>query len=897
MRVSCLSSAVALLCLVLVACVCSVATATPMLLHSMAVNPLGAKWVALHPAPMDSLHTLTFNVHPNNLTLFYERLHNLSDPSHPHYGQWMTPSDIHNMTGLTESQLGAFQQWLQAHNISSQHGDAVRYTEGTNALHVMTTVGKAQLLLNTTFHVYNHSALSSNGTGRVIIRQSPMSHSFMPDSVHGLVWSALGMGDTPDDMEHFATLLDGSRWSAPAARPANVGPSHPRHRFATKSTSYYDMYAPAVLDAYYGLPDRSGFVRSQGWSTSNSVGVWEPYGQFYSPTDLQAFSYLQTQTQSRTALPSPTAMGSANSPAAPTMEATLDVQALLALQPEANAVFFLDTPTWNGWLGATNYLLSFSDAQLPKVLSFSYGSTESASQSAAFAAASYNFAVMGARGITVLVSSGDSGANGGGNPQCIYNQPNTYPSYLYASYPATSPFVTAVGATTFTGSAGQMVTNSKLCSLTPAVASAAGVTVSGYGSSYDFVCPTSQANETAVDWYGSGGGFSRLFSQPSYQSAAVQSYLTSGTAMPPAAYYSASGRAIPDVSMYGSGFPIVLKGQLSFVGGTSLSAPAFAAVVSMMNEVSLQCRGTTVGFVNPLLYQMQQQAPAAFHDIRLGNNANCPCLGSSPCACAQSNSCQGYKTAKGWDAVTGLGSPNWPAMQSYLTNLWCSASRPRPPTAAFLYNGASGTYTTPSNPQPLYLRVRLVGAGGGGGGPSTGTAGMSGIAGGTAHFGPFTAGGGGGGLFSSNGNAGGAGGLVSVTAYSGYYLAFNGEAGEGGSWFNSQQASASITGGLGGSSQFGGGGASAYGSTHGAGFGAGGAGGCAGEHSGVSFVESGAGGGAGGYVEAIIWNPAASYSWAAPLGGAGGTNTQLGVYACSGTAGGSAFIAVEAHYQ
>ena len=98
--------------------------------------------------------------------------------------------------------------------------------------------------------------------------------------------------------------------------------------------------------------------------------------------------------------------------------------------------------------------------------------------------------------------------------------------------------------------------------------------------------------EVAVDQFGSGGGFSTMYSQApyaDYQSAAVKKYLatTNASGLPPAAAYNPTYRATPDVSALGEGYQVVQGGKVSVQGGTSASAPAFAALVSLLNEARL----------------------------------------------------------------------------------------------------------------------------------------------------------------------------------------------------------------------------------------------------------------------------------------------------------------------
>ena len=206
------------------------------------------------------------------------------------------------------------------------------------------------------------------------------------------------------------------------------------------------------------------------------------------------------------------------------------------------------------------------------------------------------------------------------------------------------------------------------------------------------------------------------------------------------------------------------------------------------------------------------------------------------------------------------------------------------------FTSGSGTYTTPSAPAPLYIKVRMVGGGGGGAGGGTVGYGLGGTGGNTT-FGTA--------LLVANGGTGtsanlqgGTGGTASLGAAIGFARS-GGYGGSGGVQYIA--ASAEAPGGQGGVSPFGG---SGYGGPPNfAGVAAitnSGSGGGGGGMSPAANCISGGGGGAGGYVDAIITSPGASYTYAV---GAAGTAGAAGVNGYAGGAGGSGFIIVEEFYQ
>ena len=135
-----------------------------------------------------------------------------------------------------------------------------------------------------------------------------------------------------------------------------------------------------------------------------------------------------------------------------------------------------------------------------------------------------------------------------------------------------------------------------------------------------------------------GGGVSDVFALPGYQQSAQVPVSLNPTHF--------KGRGVPDVSGDadpGTGYQIRVDGQDAVFGGTSAVAPLWAALIALLN----QQLGKPLGFLHPTLYA-SPAGPAGFRDITSGNNG-------------------AYSAGKGWDACTGLGSPNGAALSSALT--------------------------------------------------------------------------------------------------------------------------------------------------------------------------------------------------------------------------------------
>lgn len=128
-----------------------------------------------------------------------------------------------------------------------------------------------------------------------------------------------------------------------------------------------------------------------------------------------------------------------------------------------------------------------------------------------------------------------------------------------------------------------------------------------------------------------GGGYSR-YDKPKYQDDAVK----------------CKGRGVPDVSLAGHNYLVMIAGQLEPVDGTSASAPAFGGMLSQVNARRKAAGQPTVGFINQVIYK----SPEAFNDITKGDNK----CGTFDQLTGVGKCCGGYDAGPGWDATTGLGT-------------------------------------------------------------------------------------------------------------------------------------------------------------------------------------------------------------------------------------------------
>ena len=255
-----------------------------------------------------------------------------------------------------------------------------------------------------------------------------------------------------------------------------------------------------------------------------------------------------------------------------------------------------------------------------KVISTSYGYNEADLTEKYELRQCREFGKLGLAGTSVLYSSGDSGV-AGNRGQCIGPDDtlNDGKSGRFnPGFPASCPYVTAVGATQ--------------------VLPGASVT---------------QPEKACESVIFSGGGFSNVFPLPAYQAAAVTNFLTNYAPPYGADRFNNSGkvRAFPDISANGANYVIAVDGIFSLIFGTSASSPTVGAILTLINEARFAVGKGSIGFVNPTLYAN----PGALNDITQGGNQGC----GTP----------GFQAVPGWDPVTGLGTPNTPRLLAKFLSL------------------------------------------------------------------------------------------------------------------------------------------------------------------------------------------------------------------------------------
>jgi subtilase family serine protease len=329
--------------------------------------------------------------------------------------------------------------------------------------------------------------------------------------------------------------------------------------------------------------------------------------------------YWNGQTQVKSAPPGSNGTGQQNRDAW-TVETSLDVEWAHAMAPLANILNVTTNPAETlgvqGFPAMMNAEQFVVDHHQATVISQSFGAAEESFDSTqSLLNLRHAFIDAAANNVTVLASSGDFGtANTVKTP---VKNPTTIP-FPSVQWPASDPLVTGVGGT-------------YLCT--------DPVTGTGVDSTDPPAKCKANPGVREIGWTDAGGGFSHVFATPSYQDTL------------PAGSTSIGGmRGVPDIAFQASGTtgPLVYDtgasaGGWFIVGGTSCSAPQWAGLVAIADQIAHH----GLGQINPTLYNLAAGPNYAtdFYDVTTGKNQTNPSI-------------QGYPATTGWDPVTGLGTPN-----------------------------------------------------------------------------------------------------------------------------------------------------------------------------------------------------------------------------------------------
>ncbi|KAH9029799.1 subtilisin-like protein [Lactarius deliciosus] len=555
--------------------------------HTWSAVP--ANWETLGCPSAGTTIDLYIALNPHQENALIDALYEVSDPKHPRYGAYLSKEQVAELVRPHPDTLELVTSWLAHHgvrpsSISTTHGGA--WLTVSNVL-----VSRANEMLGASYQLYRHAEVNDTIVRTVSYALPDVLHAHIQAVAPTTYFASTRMQrQTPRrrSIEAAAALAEaevasGKPVTVLSRRAGEVTPSQLRWLYKTFA------YVPTAADR-------------------NTLGVFGFKKEYPSETDLTMFMTnfrSDVQPPSLATFTVELVNGGRYEPNNPGIEASIDVQYASAMAYPTPIIFYSigGTEKWSkdgseplpgdADSESLNYLLQKTD--IPQTISISYGSEERDVPREYARVVCVLYAQLGARGVSVLFPTGDDGVG----DDCDDELGDVR---FIIEFPASCPYVTAVGGTT----------------------------------DYD--------PEVAAPL--SGGGFSDHFPRPAYQEVAVSAFLSrQGTQY--AGLYNPEGRGIPDIAAQALNLSIFRRNAGMLVEGTSFSAPTVAGIISLLNDYLITSGRPPLGFLNIRLYG---DGIAGLNDVTSGSNPGCDT--------------DGFSAVPGWDPVTGLGTPDFEKLQN-----------------------------------------------------------------------------------------------------------------------------------------------------------------------------------------------------------------------------------------
>jgi subtilase family serine protease len=508
-------------------------------------------------------------------------------PSSSNYHKWLTPEQYADQFGVSQADAQKIQEWLQGEGFTS-----VQVAKSRERVYFNGTAEQVKTVFQTPIHYYRRDGVTHYANA---------SAPFIPNELTGMVTSIRGLNDFHPK---------------PRVRRSTISPHF------TSSISGNHYIAPEDFAIIY---DVQALYNSGIDGTGQKIVI--PGQTDIATSDIDAF-------RAASGLPANdpqvvlygTDPGTSSSDLS---EADLDIEWAGAVARNATIIYVNSTDVFTSAIYAI-------DNNLAPVLSITYGSCESSISASEINTWTTAFEQANSQGMTVLAAAGDFGAADCDEPSNPNVTVTSATQGLSIDAPGSIPFVTSVGGTEFNEGTGSYWNSTN---------------DSNNGSAVSYIPETAWNDTSSANGIAAtGGGVSILFTKPAWQT---------GENVP-----SDGFRDVPDVSLDASpdhdGYLICSGGScvsgfrntdqsLNVVGGTSVDAPAFGALIALVNQYT----GTIQGNINLVLYPLAAATTNVFHDITTGNNL-VPCTeGSTDCP---NGGTIGYSAGPGYDQVTGWGT-------------------------------------------------------------------------------------------------------------------------------------------------------------------------------------------------------------------------------------------------
>ncbi|MGO8875659.1 MAG: protease pro-enzyme activation domain-containing protein [Acidimicrobiales bacterium] len=510
----------------------------------------------------------------------------VSDPSSPLYGRYLSKGEFGPMFGATPFAIAQVSARLR------QAGLVVGQVSGNDLiLPVSTTVGVAESAFGVSMHAFRLPS------GAVVDANTTAAK--LPSAIAPFVQSVVGLDNLVQVApEGLLSTPPAARSGAGTATPEGASGNEPAGQpvACSGATGTLARTAGDIAQAY----DFEPLYAAGDFGSGKSIALFELSG--FPASDVAAYQRCYGTHVAITYEPEDG--GNSNTTGRGALEADVDVEDVIGLDPQLTNVLVYEAPST-----PTGILDNYTEIQVndgAPVVSTSWGTCESQAVADGLPSAEATiFAAMATQHQTVFAASGDSGSEA-----CSALPVKPTETQLSVTDPASQPDVTGVGGT-------DLSADGDPPGLPP----------------------------TEVGWQGSGGGISSLWPMPTWQSGkGVSNKYSSGG--PCGLGKAGVCREVPDVSAdAGVSYAMYNQGKWLTVFGTSLAAPDWAALTALIDDSSASCRKTPVGFLNPRLYKLAGSTPQDFNDVTKGEN---DALGDHH---------GDYPATAGYDMVTGIGTP------------------------------------------------------------------------------------------------------------------------------------------------------------------------------------------------------------------------------------------------
>ena len=563
---------------------------------------------SVSPTPLDTSIDFTVLLKQQHLDILEAELVERSSPTSSKYGRWLTTETINSI--IQPKPYQPLVDWMEQGNIIC--------TSQVDNLVCKGTYSNINSLFNTKLGTYiDWSMLDNEDIGDDYDEIRDHYEYIIPDHLQQHVDFIIGLTDIPKYL-------------------FNELPISPKFKPIRDNEKYI---SPESIAHLYNISNYNHSIMS-----SQAVGEFLN-DNCYSDNDLQTF--LNDSNKGNVSV----YINKSHVTCDPIHTISPDIEATLDIQYQAG----INNNTHQKYVSITDWMYQYANVLYntedpPRVNSMSWGWAEwdqcdpdvmpqcllNISSQQYTSRVNTEFIKVSLKGITLVSSSGDAGAPGRTSEQCDGSRP------LNPAFPASSPWVLSVGGTIIVNATALSNPQTPLCKKNVCI-----------GGGTELNC-----NFERCGWT-SGGGFSNYFPRPTWQVPVATHYLKTSTLLPPTKYFNSQGRIYPDISLVSHNFLINTDGTYGSVDGTSASAPSVSAMISILNNLRVSNGLSTLGPVGPLLYYISAHCKECFKDIVKGSNNSTE---ESECA-------YGYHAIEGFDAVYGLGVPNFDAIYQYIKQM------------------------------------------------------------------------------------------------------------------------------------------------------------------------------------------------------------------------------------